>query len=53
MRVKNTWWHFFLDHGILRAENGLRFADELRSPEDLGLPRKEEGPTGAVRKFEN
>ena len=30
----------------------MRFADELRSPKDVGLPKKKEAPKPAVRKFE-
>ena len=39
------------DHGILRAET-MRFADELRTPEDLDLPEKPKIPAATVRKFE-
>jgi DNA end-binding protein Ku len=41
----------FADHGILRAET-LRFADEIRTPRNLGLPKKSKVSQGAVRKFE-
>jgi len=34
--------------GILRAQT-MRFADELRSPEDIGLPNKQEPDTKLVR----
>ena len=30
----------------------MRFADELRSPGDIGLPKKPKSPTATVRKFE-
>jgi len=33
----------FADHGILRAET-LRFHDEIRRPEDIGLPKKKKAP---------
>jgi DNA end-binding protein Ku len=41
----------FSDKGILRAET-MRFADELRSPSDIGLPKKKEAPKATVHKFE-
>src|ERR1044072_6798766 len=41
----------FSDKGILRAET-MRFADELRSPADIGLPKKKEAPKATVHKFE-
>src|SRR3954453_2534143 len=37
--------------GILRAET-MRFADELRSPKEIGLPEKKKVPAAKVRKFE-
>jgi DNA end-binding protein Ku len=39
------------ENGILRAET-MRFADELRSPGEIGLPKKKKLPATAVRKFE-
>ncbi|MDQ1640347.1 MAG: end-binding protein Ku [Pyrinomonadaceae bacterium] len=51
MRGKEHLIAIFSDHGILRAET-MRFADELRSPEDLGLPKKKKAPPATVRKFE-
>jgi DNA end-binding protein Ku len=30
----------------------MRFADELRSPSDVGLPKKKEAPKATVHKFE-
>jgi DNA end-binding protein Ku len=30
----------------------MRFADELRSPSDVGLPKKKEAPKATVTKFE-
>jgi DNA end-binding protein Ku len=39
------------ENGILRAET-LRFADELRSPSAVGLPRAKAAPKAAVRRFE-
>jgi DNA end-binding protein Ku len=38
------------DAGILRAET-LRFADELRSPEDIGLPKVAKPPAKRVNAF--
>jgi DNA end-binding protein Ku len=37
--------------GILRAET-LRFADEIRTPRDVGLPKKSNVRGASVRKFE-
>jgi len=51
MRGKEYLVAIFSDHGILRAET-MRFVDELRSPEDLGLPKKKKVPAASVRKFE-
>jgi DNA end-binding protein Ku len=39
------------ENGILRAEL-LRFADELRSPEDVGLPEPARVKAADVKKFE-
>ena len=51
MRGKEYLVAIFSDNGILRAET-MRFADELRSPADIGLPRKKEPPKATVSKFE-
>lgn len=51
MRGKEYLVAIFSDHGILRAET-MRFADELRSPADIGLPKKKKASPAAVRKFE-
>lgn len=52
MRGKEYLVAIFSEHGILRAET-MRFADELRSPEDVGLPKKKpKVPTATVKKFE-
>lgn len=51
MRGKEYLVAIFADNGLLRAET-MRFADELRSPKDVGLPKKKEAPKPAVRKFE-
>ena len=51
MRGKEYLVAIFSDHGILRAET-MRFPDELRSPADVGLPKKKKVPAATVRKFE-
>jgi len=51
MRGKEYLVAIFSDKGILRAET-MRFADELRSPADVGLPKKKEVPKAIVTKFE-
>ena len=51
MRGKEYLVGIFAEHGILRAET-MRFADELRSPADIGLPKKTKAPPATVRKFE-
>ncbi len=51
MRGKEYLVAIFADHGILRAET-MRFHDELRSPADVGLPKKKKVPPAMVRKFE-
>ncbi len=51
MRGKEYLVAIFSDNGILRAET-MRFADELRSPSDVGLPKKKAPPKAKVSKFE-
>ena len=51
MRGKEYLVAIFPDKGILRAET-MRFADELRSPSDIGLPKKSDVPKATVTKFE-
>lgn len=51
MRGKEYLIAIFADNGILRAET-MRFADELRSPKDVGLPKKKAPPKATVQKFE-
>lgn len=52
MRGKEYLVAIFAEHGILRAET-MRFSDELRSPEDVGLPKKKPKiPAATVLKFE-
>ena len=41
----------FPENGILRAET-MRFADELRTPKDVGLPEQSKVSAAAVKKFE-
>jgi DNA end-binding protein Ku len=51
MRGKEYLVAIFSEKGILRAET-MRFADELRSPSDIGLPKKKEPSKATVHKFE-
>jgi DNA end-binding protein Ku len=51
MRAKEHFVAIIAENGILRAET-LRFADELRKPEDLGLPEVDKAPPAEVKKFE-
>jgi DNA end-binding protein Ku len=51
MRGKEYLVAIFAEHGIMRAET-MRFPDELRSPADIGLPKKKKAPPATVRKFE-
>lgn len=51
MRGKEYLVAIFSDRGILRAET-MRFPDELRTPSDIGLPKKKEPPKAKVKKFE-
>ena len=51
MRGKEYLVAIFSDNGILRAET-MRFADELRTPADVGLPKKTKIPAASVKKFE-
>jgi DNA end-binding protein Ku len=51
MRGKEYLVAIFADHGILRAET-MRFPDELRSPADIGLPKKKKPPPATVHKLE-
>jgi len=38
------------DHGVLRADT-LRYADEIRSPEGIGLPKRDKAPATLVKQF--
>ncbi|HXQ69213.1 MAG TPA: Ku protein [Pyrinomonadaceae bacterium] len=51
MRGKEYLVAIFSEKGILRAET-MRFSDEIRSPADVGLPKKKDVPAATVRKFE-
>lgn len=48
MRGKEYLVAIIAEHGILRAET-LRFHDELRSPEDVGLPPLDTAPAEAIQ----
>lgn len=50
MRAKEYLIAIFAEKGILRAET-LRFADELRSPEDVGLPEPAKPKPAAVKQM--
>lgn len=51
MRGKEYLVAIFSERGILRAET-MRFEDELRSPSDVGLPKKTAPSKATVHKFE-
>jgi len=51
MRGKEYLVAITAEKGILRAQT-LRFSDEIRSPGDIGLPRKKKSNKAAVTKFE-
>lgn len=51
MRAKEYVVAILSAKGILRAET-LRFADEIRKPEDVGLPKVPKIPAAEVKKFE-
>lgn len=51
MRGKEHLVAIFADQGLLRAET-MRFHDEIRSPAEVGLPKKKKVPPATVRKFE-
>jgi DNA end-binding protein Ku len=51
MRGKEYLVAIFSERGILRAET-MRFPDEIRTPSDVGLPKKKDAPPATVRKFE-
>jgi len=51
MRGKEYLVAVMAENGILSAQT-LRFADELRSPKDVGLPEEKKVDKAAVTKFE-
>jgi DNA end-binding protein Ku len=51
MRAKEYLVAILAEKGILRAET-LRFADEVRTPEDVGLPEPQEPPAAEVKRME-
>jgi DNA end-binding protein Ku len=51
MRGKEYLVAIFPENGILRAET-MRFADEIRSAAEVGLPEKKKLPGATVKKFE-
>jgi len=51
MRGKEYLVAIFAENGILRAE-AMRFPDELRTPAEVGLPKKPKIPRATVAKFE-
>lgn len=51
MRAKEYLVAIIAEHGILRAET-LRFADEIRKPAEIGLPKKAKVTPAEVKKFE-
>jgi DNA end-binding protein Ku len=52
MRAKEYLVAIIAENGILRAET-LRFSDEVRKPEDVGLPDVPKIGAADVKKFEN
>ena len=52
MRAKEYLVAILAENGILRAET-LRFSDEIRKPEDVGLPEVPKIGAADVKKFEN
>lgn len=51
MRGKEYLVAILAENGILRAET-LRFADEIRTPDQIGLPEPIDPPAAAVRRIE-
>ena len=52
MRGKEYLIAIMADNGILRAET-MRFHDEVRSPEQIGLPKKQKPAPATVRSLES
>jgi DNA end-binding protein Ku len=51
MRTREYLVAIIAENGILRAET-LRFADELRSPADIGLPEPAEPPAAELKRMD-
>ena len=51
MRTREYLVAILAENGILRAET-LRFADELRTPESIGLPQPAEPPAAEVKRMD-
>jgi DNA end-binding protein Ku len=51
MRAKEYLVAILAENGVLRAET-LRFHDEIRKPEDVGLPKQARPKPAEVKKFE-
>jgi DNA end-binding protein Ku len=51
MRGKEYLVAMFSEHDILRAET-MRFPDEVRTPKEIGLPKKPKVSRATVKKFE-
>ena len=51
MRAREYLVAIIAENGILRAET-LRFADELRTPESIGLPQPAEPKAAEVKKID-
>jgi DNA end-binding protein Ku len=51
MRGKEYLVAIFPENELLRAET-MRFADEIRSPKEIGLPEKKTIPPATLKKFE-
>jgi DNA end-binding protein Ku len=51
MRGKEYLVAIFPENGILRAET-MRFADEIRTPKEVGLPEEKKVPAATVKKFD-
>ncbi|MEO8383378.1 MAG: Ku protein [Acidobacteriota bacterium] len=51
MRAKEYLVAIIAEKGILRAET-LRFSDEIRQPEEIGLPKLAKVPAATVKKIE-
>jgi DNA end-binding protein Ku len=52
MRGKEYLVAIFAVNGILRAET-MRFSDEIRSPSDIGLPKRKKPAANTVRAFDS